>query len=100
VGVVRECRNFEGVHGAHCAVIFAIAQLSCYLNSRIDKPLNTGTSRSNSHFKMLRQYNVVTEKLMRYLSYFILREVIFLKGWRPLTVQVPFVSLSVPTVRP
>ena len=31
VSVVRESRNFQGtMYRAHCAVIFAIAQLSCY----------------------------------------------------------------------
>ena len=30
VGVVKESENFQGTHRAHCAVIFAIAQLSCF----------------------------------------------------------------------
>jgi len=38
VGVVRSPENFQGTHvayrgRAHCAVIFAIAQLSCYVMS-------------------------------------------------------------------
>jgi len=37
VGVVRESRKFSGhpcngMYRAHCAVIFAIAQLSCYIS--------------------------------------------------------------------
>jgi len=40
MGVVRESRKFQGIHVSvawgHCAVVFAIAQLSCYRTFSID----------------------------------------------------------------
>jgi len=39
VGVVRSPENFQGTH-AHCAVIIAIAQLSCFITFEVTKKAN------------------------------------------------------------
>ena len=50
--IVRSPENFQGMYRAHCAVIFAIAQLSCYTKVDIQEAqLLLGDRATRKHAK-------------------------------------------------